>query len=65
MNLFELIYFIVFIWLAAWLANVIASALEMPLIIASAIPAIGLILIMQIFAAIRKATKKTIAETGD
>ena len=64
MNLFELIFLIAFIWLAAWLANIVASAFEMPLILASAIPAVGLILIMQIFAAIRKSIKKTKAETS-
>lgn len=49
MNLIELILFILGIWFIAWLANVIANSLEIPLFAASGITAIGFVLLMSSF----------------
>ena len=54
MNIFELILFILGIWFIAWLTNVIANSLDMPLFAASGITAFGFVLLVSLFHQARK-----------
>lgn len=57
MNLFELISFGLVIWLTAWIANLIAQSLEVPLFVSAGITAFGVILVITFVSVCQKRLK--------
>jgi len=64
MNVFELIYFSLLIWLAAWLANVIARSLDMHLFLASGITVSCFVILISLFNQIKVRVAKR-SSVGD
>lgn len=58
MNLIELILFTLCIWFIAWLANLLANSLDIPLYAASGISAFGFILLAYSVDQARKKLRK-------